>query len=249
MASRSIAHLFTAAAGSARTRSCGVRARSEHTARSGWTVIVCGCYLVLVAVPSVGNLLTKLNLATRAWHADVDDPWLELMRPDVTQAAYRAQLVRTYGLVAPFESACMYTRGVANLLEYRQLLRAGLIAQDLLALGLAPNQVSRIPTCPAITMFRDVGEALGWLYVIERSTLLQEGLKRHLVDHLPEVANAVAYLSAYEGHVGDHWLRFGRMLDRAAAQLDIEDSILNAAEEAFAHTKQWLTVSTTSRTA
>jgi heme oxygenase len=203
----------------------------------------------VVSVKSVSNVLTKLNLATRAWHADVDDPWLELMRPDVSPSAYRAQLVRTYGLVAPFESACMYTRGVSTLLEYRQLLRAGLIAQDLLALGLPPNQVSRIPTCPAITMFRDVGEALGWLYVIERSTLLQEGLKRHLVEKLPHVGNAFHYLGACEGQVGDHWVRFGRMLDRAVAQLDIEDSILNAAEEAFAHTKQWLTASTASRTA
>jgi heme oxygenase len=201
-------------------------------------------------VQSVSNLLTKLNLATRRWHADVDDPWLQLMRPEVSQADYLAQLVRTYGLVAPFESACMYTRGVTKLLEYRQLLRAGLIAQDILALGLTPNQVSTIPTCPAITMFRDVGEALGWLYVVERSMLLQDGVKRHLLDKLPDVANACAYLSAYEGHVSDHWLAFGRMLDRAASELDVEESILNAAEEAFAHTKQWLTAARmTSRTA
>ena len=140
--------------------------------------------------------------------------------------------------------------GVTKLLEYRQLLRAGLIAQDILALGLTPNQVSRIPTCPAITMFRDIGEALGWLYVVERSTLLQDGVKRHLLEKLPQLANACAYLSAYEGHVSDHWLAFGRMLDRAATELDVEESILNAAEEAFAHTKQWLTVTrTTSRTA
>jgi hypothetical protein len=40
------------------------------------------------------------------------------------------------------------------------------------------------------------------------------------------------------------------MLDRAAAQLDVEESILNAAEEAFAHTKQWLTATrASSRTA
>lgn len=199
---------------------------------------------------SVSALLTKLNLATRRWHADVDDPWLELMRPDVTQADYLAQLVRMYGVVAPFESACLYTRGVTKLLEYRQLLRAGLIAQDILALGMSPNQVSRIPTCPAITMFRDIGEALGWLYVVERSTLLQDGVKRHLLEKHPELANACAYLSAYEGHVSDHWLAFGRMLDRAAAQLDVEESILNAAEEAFAHTKQWLMATrTSSRTA
>ncbi|HSN27992.1 MAG TPA: hypothetical protein VLT45_17000, partial [Kofleriaceae bacterium] len=85
---------------------------------------------------SVSGLLTKLNLATRHLHADVDDPWLDLLRGDVTLADYSSQLVRTYGLIAPFESACKYTPGVARMLDYRQLLRAGLIARDLLALGL-----------------------------------------------------------------------------------------------------------------
>lgn len=189
---------------------------------------------------SVSPIITKLNLATRGWHAEVDDPWLALMRPNVTQADYLAQLVRTYGLVAPFESACRYTPGITDLLDYRQLLRAGLLAQDILALGVSPLAVSRIPTCPAITMFRDIGEALGWLYVIERSTLLQEGVRKHLLRKLPFVSRACAYLSMYDGHVGDHWIEFGRILDRAAADSTIEASILNAAEDAFAHTKLWL---------
>jgi heme oxygenase len=192
-------------------------------------------------VEAVSKLLTQLNLATRQWHADVDDPWLALLRPNVSQTDYLDQLVRTYGLVAPFESACRYTPGITNLLDYRQLLRAGLIAQDILALGVAPIAVSRIPTCPAITMFRDIGEALGWLYVIERSTLLQEGLRRHLIEKLPNVARACAFLSVYHGHVSDHWAAFGRLLDSAATNAEIEASILNAAEEAFAHTKLWLT--------
>jgi heme oxygenase len=201
-------------------------------------------------VDSVNSLITKLNLATRAWHADVDDPWLVLLQPDVTEEAYVAQLVRTYGLVAPFESACRYTPELMKILDYRQLMRAGLIAQDLLTLGIAPKDVSRIPTCPAITMFRDAPEALGWLYVIERTTLLQDGVRRHLIEKIPNVSPACAYLSMYEGHVSDHWQTFGRMLDRVAKKQDVEAAILRAAEDAFAHAKHWLAISrATSQTA
>lgn len=189
---------------------------------------------------SVSGLLTKLNLATRQWHADVDDPWLELLRPDVSVADYLAQLVRTYGLIAPFESACKYSSGVASILEYRQLLRAGLIAQDLIALGITPAQLARIATCPDIDMFRTTAEALAWLYVIERSTLLQDGVRRHLVRTLPMIANACAYLGAYEGHVGDHWLAFGRMLDRISTEHGNEHDIVAAAEGAFSSAKHWL---------
>lgn len=186
-------------------------------------------------------MLTKLNLATRGWHADVDDPWLDLMRDDVSEEAYLSQLVRMYGLVAPFEGACRYTPGAMKLIDYRQLLRAGLIAQDILTLGMSPIELARIPTCPAITIFRDTPDALGWLYVIERSTLLQDGLRRHLLEKLPTLTKACAYLSAYEGHVSDHWIAFGRTLDRAAATPDAEAAILSSAEVAFGHAKQWLT--------
>lgn len=192
---------------------------------------------------SVSTLITKLNLATRTWHAEVDDPWLALLRTDVTQDDYLAQLVRTYGLVAPFESACRYTPGLAKLIDYRQLLRAGLIAQDILALGMSPVEVSRIATCPAITMFRDISDVLGWLYVIERSTLLADGIRRHLVENLPQVSRACAYLSSYEGHVSGHWSSFGRTLDEAARGRDLDAAILVAAEQAFGHAKRWLTSS------
>jgi heme oxygenase len=191
-------------------------------------------------VHSVASLLTKLNLATRHLHAEVDDPWLVLLRRDVNMAEYSAQLVRTYGLIAPFESACRYTPGVAPLLDYRQLLRAGLIARDLLALGLSASQVAMIPTCPAITVFRDSSEALGWLYVIERSTLLQEGVRRHLVTNLPSVAHACSYLNAFEGHVGENWLAFGRLLDRLVDGDHHERDVLTAAEAAFRHARDWL---------
>jgi len=191
-------------------------------------------------VHSVSGLLTKLNLATRHLHADVDDPWLDLLRIDVTLADYSTQLVRTYGLIAPFESACKYTPGVARLLDYRQLLRAGLIARDLISLGLTPSELSRIPTCPAITMFRDASEAFGWLYVVERSTLLQEGVRRHLVQRLPAIAQACSYLGAYEGHINDHWSAFGRQLDRIAEEEHNEQDIIAAAEAAFRHTREWL---------
>ena len=197
-------------------------------------------------VQSVSGLLTKLNLATRHLHADVD-PWLDLLRVDVNLADYSTQLVRTYGLIAPFESACKYTPGVARLLDYRQLLRAGLIARDLLALGLTPSELSRIPTCPAITMFRDASEAFGWLYVVERSTLLQEGVRRHLVQRLPAIAQACSYLGAYEGHINDHWSAFGRQLDQLAGEEHNEQDIITAAEAAFRHTREWLSARSGSR--
>lgn len=186
----------------------------------------------------VSGLLLKLTLATRQWHADVDDPWLGLLRPTVTVADYRAQLVRMYGLVAPFESACRYTRGIETLVNIHDLTRAGLIAQDLLALGMSASQVASISTCPALTAFRGIPEAIAWLYVVERSMLLQDGIWRHLVRHLPHVEDACAFLKTYDGRVDEPWRNLGGLLERIAIEHHDEE-IAQAAEIAFQTTRQW----------
>lgn len=186
-------------------------------------------------------LLTRLNLDTRQYHADVDDPWLALMSPAVSVADYTGVLVRSYGLIAPFEGACKYTPGLARLVDFKFLMRAGLIAQDLLSLGLSPHQVANLVTCPGVAMFQSVNEALGWLYVVERSTLLHSGVRRHLLKHLPHLENACAYLAAFEAHVSEHWAGFGRVLDQAANNhLAIEEEVVASAISAFSICRDWL---------
>jgi len=192
------------------------------------------------AVEEVSNLLMRLNLATRHYHAAVDEPWLDLLRPSVGLSDYVGVLVRTYGLVAPFESACKYTPGLAHVIDVSELIRAGLIAQDLLALGLTPVRVANVPTCPAIASFSGLHEALGWMYVVERSTLLQDGIRRHLVRQLPQVERACAYLGAYEGHVADHWTSFGRLLDRVTNDTAVANAVIRAACDAFDTCRNWL---------
>lgn len=193
-------------------------------------------------VQQVSALLMRLNLVTRQCHADVDEPWLALMHPTVTRADYLSQLVRTFGFVAPFEAACRYTPDLEGLLEGRHLSRAGLIAQDLLTLGLTPAQVANAPQCFSITTFRSVREALGWMYVIERATLLQDGIRRHLLTYLSEIQEATAYLTAFDGRVSDHWNTFGRMLDHVGSTTEAADEIIAAANAGFACAQRWFRV-------
>jgi heme oxygenase len=189
-------------------------------------------------VKDVSSGLVRLNAATRQWHATVDDSWLELLRPTVTVADYLAQLVRTYGLIAPFESACKYTPALAQLVDKGRLMRAGLIAQDLLALDLTPSQVASIPTCPEITVFGSAGEAIGWLYVIERTTLLADGLLRHIHDTLPHAAEATRYLETFSTQGTEYWQSFARIVERASTD-DVANDVERAACAAFEIAHGW----------
>ena len=185
------------------------------------------------------DMLTRLNVATRRWHLGADEPWLRLVDANVNWRTYLAHMMKMYGIEAPFESACAYTPQLANVIEAHQLTRAGFIAQDLLELGLMPSEVVKLPQCP-ISAFADVSEALGWLYVMERSTMLYARIRKHLLGRIPALAPTTSYLTAFEAVTTDgYWHRFGEALDRVARTPQIASQIIDAAHTAFQCTHRW----------
>ena len=111
----------------------------------------------------------RLDLETRPHHAAADAAWRELLVDDVSEADYAAQLARVYGFEGPLEAAFAYTPGLVRVIDVRRRQRAGLIAQDLLALDVEPAQIANLPGL-ALAPFATIPEALGWMYVVERAT-------------------------------------------------------------------------------
>src|SRR5262245_46107069 len=129
------------------------------------------------------SMLTRLDLQTRAYHASVDACWLDLLEPGVTRDQYRRQMIRVYGFEAPLESALAYTPHLV-IADRRERHRSGLIAQDLLALGVKPSSITALAQCSWIEPFADPTEALGWKYVAERHTQLHSAIMRNLIEHI-----------------------------------------------------------------
>lgn len=187
------------------------------------------------------DALLRLNLETRAVHAAADRIWLRLVsdEPEVTEHDYIKALVRVYGFEAPLEAALAYTPQFQMLVDMVGRYRSGLIAQDLLTLGLSPAQVAAIPQC-MIAPFAGVGEALGWLYVHERATLCHDRVRRHLVSRQPSLAKATSYLQAYAGAVTVRFDDLGRMIGQYARTPPIEHRIVSAAHDALRTWLAWL---------
>ncbi len=189
-------------------------------------------------------MLTRLNLETRALHRDSDVVWVDLLTGDVTHADYIEALTASYGFEAPVESAVALTTGVNAELPLRQRARSGYIVRDLLALGLSPSRIARLPQCSQIVPFRDAPAALGWLYVVERATLLHAMARRHVRRCLPDI-DAFSYLSAYDGVAGLRWQELGIALDKiAGSDEDIGAQIVAASRDAFATQRTWLATET-----
>jgi heme oxygenase len=185
-------------------------------------------------------MLTRLDRETRPLHPEADALWVDLLSPAPTLDQYSAVLVAAYGFAAPVEAALALTPGVNAALPLRPRARTGLLVQDLLTLGLSPAAIARLPQCSQIVPFRDVAEALGWLYVIERATLLHGTVRHHLELALPRASAAICFLRAYDGHTEMRWQELGTALDRVATSQDIEDQIIAASRDAFATQRYWL---------
>ena len=145
--------------------------------------------------------------------------------------------MQAYGFEAPLEAALAYTPVLGSLIDLRRRSRSGFIAQDLLTLELHPGQVSMIPQC-MIAPFRGVAEALGWIYVLERGSLVHRSVRGQLVARLPSVGDACTYLGAARAFE-DSWDELGRTLESIAHVAAIEHQILSSAHDAFRRSADW----------
>lgn len=173
-------------------------------------------------------MLTRLNLETQAFHTLADEGWRRLLTPEVTTAGYAEQLIRTYGFEGPLEAALAYTPNLDLVIPVHDRYRAGYIAQDLIALGMRPGEVARLPQ-QTIAPFAGPLEALGWMYVAERATALHDELRRYLEVRLPHAKHACVFLASSEGRVAQRWHAFGQALDRAARSERMANEIVAGA--------------------
>jgi heme oxygenase len=150
---------------------------------------------------------------------------------------YRDYLVRCYGFEAPMESACALTPSLASHTATTRP-RTRYIAQDLADLGFPPVRLLELTPCP-LQPFRDLSQALGWLYVAERNVMTNSLCHRHLVERAPELAARASYLNCYGPATAARWRAFGITFERAAAKAD-PDRISEVAVGAFDFLHRWL---------
>lgn len=182
--------------------------------------------------------LARLGSLTASYHATADAHRLALM--DVGSVAqYRAFLERIYGFESAVELAASSVPAVVDAAAGSRA-RIARLHQDLLALGLTENCISTLPR--ATIELRDAGAALGYLFVIERHTLLAGLIRRHLAPRLRDAFPiARAYLDAHtEG--GRHLREFGDALTASLTRKEARpDAILAAARRGFEVQQQWYT--------
>ena len=179
-------------------------------------------------------MLVRLGLETTMHHAPADDDRLVALSIR-TVGEYRAFLVRVFGFEAPIEEA------VARVSELeirflRERSRMALLRRDLVELGYSELQFSHFARAPGIAI-RTAAEALGWMFVLERQTLLAGLLKRQIQQVLGS-DTPVGYLGASGDRPGARFREFGAQLGELA-RMHSPAAIVDAANTAFRAQRQW----------
>jgi heme oxygenase len=182
-------------------------------------------------------MLSRLTVETAVHHATADADRSSLLEAPSVES-YRHYLATIYGFEARLEAPFVQTPGF-TIKFLQERLKAGRLAADLLALGLGPAEYALLARAFAIARFESVAPALGWMYVVERSTLQHPAILERLQPILPEQLNAAAYLTSYDGTTADRWRELGEVLDQTAYTSEVGDRIVAAAHEAFARQHQW----------
>ena len=175
----------------------------------------------------------RLGLETRAYHAAADADRLAIL-DDPRPERYRAFLEEIYAFEARYEAALIQTPDLEPRV-IRQRTKAHLLRADLAALGVTDLAFPQ----PDIAPFRHEAEALGWIYVVERNTLVHNLIRRHLWRTMPStLVVAGSYLGAYGNTPGAQYRDLGFDLDRCA-RVAIPSQLVLAAIEAFQCQHAW----------
>ena len=181
-------------------------------------------------------MLVRLALDTRAQHPQADEDRLEALNIR-THEGYCAFLVRVYGFEAAVEHALGRLEDIDPLIV-RSGMRALRLQRDLTALGMSAEAIEKLQLSQHIHL-RSWSQAFGWLFVLERQSLLSGLIRRHLLRAIgPHIEPATSYLASYGESPGTRFRQFGIAVS-AHASRNAPGPIIRAANEAFRSQRQW----------
>ena len=187
------------------------------------------------------SLHTQLKLATQMWHRTIEKNTLirKLTTKQIQLHEYRSILEKLYGFIAPCESILLNTRDYQYLLQNRS--KTPLLHQDLLALGSTEQSLTKLPLCQNIPRFTTLGSGLGYLYVIEGSTLGSQIITHCIQNNLalsPELG--LRYFYGYGPQTKWQWQTFCDMLKKFDNCESIKNDAVHTAVHTFILLDQWL---------
>lgn len=186
------------------------------------------------------TFVDHLKRATRDDHEAIEKQ-VDLSRCATEPQYYVQVLQRFLGFVAPMEGALQEVAGIAAIVpDLSSRMRTGLLQQDLLTLGHDGEDIANLRRCRVLPEVCSVAQALGYLYVMEGSTLGGQIIARRIQEAGVVSPLACAFFRSHGAQVGPMWKRFSAALETYAERHPIDaDTICTAARRTFRDLGAW----------
>lgn len=171
----------------------------------------------------ISDVHRRLRAATQGDHQRLDGR-MDILARIATPAGRRTLVERFHEFHAEAEGALTPWLAGHPALEFDARRRSAILACDLTALGVTPAPASR-----EVTSVGGVSEALGWMYVLEGSTLGGRVIRRSVEAQGGDMAG-LSFLEPYGNAVGERWRAFLAVLDaETRTPADVEATVAGAA--------------------
>ncbi|HEU4538643.1 MAG TPA: biliverdin-producing heme oxygenase [Polyangiaceae bacterium] len=189
------------------------------------------------------SLMERLRAETHEAHEAIERlPYFEALRQRTLPLSAYANYLRAFSLLhEALEDALGLAQGVSAAVWQAGMSKRPLLARDLAELGAEGPEVPKAEA-RAIALAEqlraraaeDPAWALGYLYVLEGSTLGNRLLRRELAG-LPSLAGGrgLHYVSSYGEQTGEHWRAFASRMDGLVLEAETRDRMAAVARDAF----------------
>jgi heme oxygenase len=169
-------------------------------------------------------ILARLKSRTARLHDEIEGA-VDVFRPGFGAEDYRALLARFLGFYEPLEDRLAHVADPDFRTFFEPRRKAGLLREDLRALGLDPSAIEHLPRCHDLPSCRGLADALGIAYVVEGATLGGKLVAGHVER---TIGAGASFFRPYGERLGAMWEEFRAMAERREAEVDPEEVVASA---------------------
>ena len=157
------------------------------------------------------------------------------MSPDFTLSQYQKLIEGFYGFLALVEEPVLKLTH-SLLPDSQERKKIGWLKEDLISLNLSELNLKLLPKREQV--FKNKYEALGFLYVIEGSTLGGQMIVKKLKENKRLGDANFNYYSGYGPKTGKYWKTFKETTN--AVLPEYHEQVLYSASQTFMHLEEWM---------
>lgn len=188
------------------------------------------------------RILERLREETAAQHERIEqNPYAKAaFDQTLTIDQYRSYLAKFYGFIKPVEEQLMEDEALNHMgLDMGIRMKSKLLEDDLIHLGMTPDEITHLPPCSRLPELRTRAQILGYLYVLEGSTLGGQVITKQLMKFLPlGPESGSRYFYAYGQETKLRWTEFREVLLSNATE--DSDVVIDSAIETFRLLDAWI---------